>query len=127
LDEKPRLLDHQDIKSSVDDQKESAMKRPEFGFFKSVAEKPASSPIYVGSWPLQPTKVISLFPLEDSILTIKQGKVWATINLGSDNRADGYGDYFLSVGDSLIARKGQHLVFESTRGDLPVFFDFTPI
>jgi hypothetical protein len=103
------------------------MKRPEFGFFKSFAEKPACSKRHVGCWPLQPTKAISLYPLEDSMLTIKQGKVWATINTGGDNRKDNYGDHFLSTGDSLLARKGQHLVFESTKDNLPVFFDFTPI
>ncbi len=106
------------------------MKRPEFGFFKShteIAEKPATSAAKAGCWPLQPAKAISLFPLEDSVLTIKQGKVWATMNTGSDNRADDYGDHFLSAGDSLIAHKGQHLVFESVKGDLPVFFDFTPV
>jgi Protein of unknown function (DUF2917) len=103
------------------------MKRPEFGFFKSFVDKPATSTVKVGCWPLKPSKAISLFPLEDSVLTIKQGKVWATLNTGSDNRADGYGDHFLSVGDSLVARKGQHLVFESASGNLPVFFDFMPI
>jgi Protein of unknown function (DUF2917) len=103
------------------------MKRPEFGFFKSFAEKPAVNMGKVGCWPLQPSKAISLFPVEDSLLTIKQGKVWATINTGGDNRADNYGDHFLSVGESLIARKGQHLVFESARGNLPVFFDFRPV
>ena len=106
------------------------MKRPEFGFFKSFVAKtaktapPALCTMTVGCWKLQKNKAISLFPLEDSKLTIKQGKVWATINTGSNNRADSYGDHFLSVGDSLIARKGQHLVFESTKGNLPVFFDF---
>ena len=103
------------------------MKRPEFGFFKSFVEKPATNTVNVGCWPLKPIKAISLFPSEDSVLTIKQGKVWATINSGSDNRADSYGDHFLSAGDSLIAHKGQHLVFESVNGDLPVFFDFTPV
>lgn len=102
------------------------MKRPEFGFFKSFAEKPPVSTVKVGCWPLQPAKAISLFSTEDSLLTIKQGKVWATLNAGSDNRADGYGDHFLSAGDSLIVHKGQHLVFESIKGDLPVFFDFAP-
>jgi hypothetical protein len=103
------------------------MKRPEFGFFKSFTEKPAISTANVGCWPLQRTKAISLFPLQDSMLTIKQGQVWATLNTGSNNRADGYGDHFLSVGDSLLARKGQHLVFEAARDNLPVFFDFMPI
>ena len=103
------------------------MKRPEFGFFKSFAEKPAISMTAVGSWPLHPSKAISLFPQEDSLLTIKQGKAWATLDTGSDNRVDNYGDHFLSVGDCLIVRKGQHLVFESIKGKLPIFFDFTPI
>ncbi len=103
------------------------MKRPEFGFFKSFVEKPAASTAKLGCWPLKPSKAISLFPLEDSVLTIKQGHVWVTINSGGNNRADGYGDHFLSAGDTFLARKGQHLVFESTKGDLPVFFDFMPI
>ncbi len=106
------------------------MKRPEFGFFKSFianTAKPALCSTTVGCWKLQKSKAISLFPLEDSMLTIKQGKVWATINTGSNNREDNYGDHFLSNGDSLLARKGQHLVFESTQGNLPVFFDFLPI
>ena len=103
------------------------MKRPEFGFFKSFVEKPATSTVKVGCWPLKLRKAVSLFPSEDSVLTIKQGKVWATLNAGSDNRADGYGDHFLSAGDTSLVRKGQHLVFESTKGDLPVFFDFMPV
>ena len=109
------------------------MKRPEFGFFKSFTANtaktasPALCSATVGCWKLQPSKAISLFPREDSMLTIKQGKVWATINAGSDNRADGYGDHFLSVGDRLALQKGQHLVFESVGRDLPVFFDFTPV
>jgi hypothetical protein len=109
------------------------MKRPEFGFFKSYSTSPVGTarsaicPTKVGCWQLQKSKAISLFPAEDSLLTIKQGKVWATINTGGNNREDGYGDHFLSVGDSLLARKGQHLVFESTKGNLPVFFDFLPI
>jgi hypothetical protein len=109
------------------------MKRPEFGFFKSFTANtaktatPALCLATVGCWKLQKSKAISLFPLEDSMLTIKQGKVWATINTGGDNRADNYGDHFLTVGDSLIAHKGQHLVFESTKGNLPVFFDFLPV
>ena len=53
--------------------------------------------------------------------------IWATINTGGNNRADGYGDHFLGVGESLFARQGQHLVCESTKGNLPVFFDFLPI
>ena len=109
------------------------MKRPEFGFFKSFVANtaktasPALCATTVGCWKLQKSKAISLFPFEDSMLTIKQGNVWATINTGGNNRADGYGDHFLGVGESLLARQGQHLVFESTKGNLLVFFDFLPI
>ena len=106
------------------------MKRPEFGFFKSLIANaantatPALCPTTMGCWQVQKRKAISLFPMEDSVLTIQQGKVWVTLNTGSENRADGYGDYFLSNGDSILARKGQHLVFESVQRNLPVFFDF---
>jgi hypothetical protein len=109
------------------------MKRPEFGFFKSFSNCLASTatsvvcPSKVGCWQLQTSKAISLFPMEDSVLTIKQGKVWATLNTGGSNRQDGYGDHFLSVDDSLLVRKGQRLVFESIKGNLPVFFDFIPV
>lgn len=109
------------------------MKRPEFGFFKSFIANvantaaPALCSTTLGCWQVQKSKAISLFPMEDSILTIKQGKVWATLNAGSEDRADGYGDHFLSAGDSLLALKGLHLVFESVSHDLPIFFDFTSI
>ena len=109
------------------------MKRPEFGFFKSFTPNTANTAksalcsTTVGCWKLQKSKAISLFPREDSLLTIKQGHVWATINTGGNNRADGYGDHFLGAGESLLVRQGQHLVFESTKGNLPVFFDFLPI
>ena len=102
------------------------MKIPEFGFFKSFNAASAICSTTVGCWKLQKNKAISLYPVQDSLLTIKQGKVWATLNTGSEKRADDYGDHFLSAGNSLLAHKGQHLVLESVKGDLPVFFDFTP-
>jgi hypothetical protein len=103
------------------------MKRPEFGFFKSNIIRQPLQLSKAGCWELQRAKAISLFPEVDSALTIKQGSVWATLDAGSDDRAKCYGDHFLSVGESLLAHKGQHVVFESTQGNLPVFFDFTPV
>lgn len=71
-------------------------------------------------------QIVSLFPAEDSVLTIVQGRVWATVGTGGDDAADNYGDHFLEAGQTLSILKGQNLVFESMNTDLPVFFDFMP-
>ena len=72
-------------------------------------------------------QVISLFAEQDSELSIKQGRVWATVGAGGDNVDDNYGDHFLEVGQKLSVLKGQNLVFESIQADMPVFFDFMPV
>ena len=72
-------------------------------------------------------QVISLFAEQDSELSIKQGRVWATVGAGGDNVDDNYGDHFLEVGQKLSVLKGQNLVFESMQADMPVFFDFMPV
>jgi hypothetical protein len=72
-------------------------------------------------------QVISLIAEQDSELCIKQGRVWATVGTGGDDADDNYGDHFLESGQKLNVLKGQNLVFESLRADVPVFFDFMPI
>ena len=72
-------------------------------------------------------QVISLFAEQDSELSIKQGRVWATVGAGGDNVDDNYGDHFLEVGQKLSVLKGQNLVFESMQADMPVFFDFMAV
>ncbi len=72
-------------------------------------------------------QVISLFAEQDSELSIKQGRVWATVGAGGDNVDDNYGDHFLEVGQKLSVLKGQNLVFESIQADMPVFFDFMAV
>jgi hypothetical protein len=73
------------------------------------------------------TQVISLFAEQDSELCIKQGRVWATVGTGGEDVDDNYGDHFLVAGQKLSVLKGQNLVFESMRVDMPVFFDFIPV
>jgi Protein of unknown function (DUF2917) len=72
-------------------------------------------------------KVISLMAEQDSELSIKQGRVWATVGTGGDDIDDNYGDHFLEAGEKLSVLKGQNLVFESMNADMPVFFDFVAV
>jgi hypothetical protein len=72
-------------------------------------------------------QVISLFAEQDSELCIKQGRVWATVGTGGEDVDDNYGDHFLEAGQKLNVLKGQNLVFESMKADMPVFFDFIAI
>jgi Protein of unknown function (DUF2917) len=73
---------------------------------------------------LDTLKVISLVAEQDSELCIKQGRVWATLGTGGDDKDDNYGDHFLAAGQKLKVLKGQNLVFESVQAGMPVFFDF---
>jgi hypothetical protein len=73
------------------------------------------------------SEVVSIVAVENSELHVIQGFVWATLDTGGDDAADNYGDHFLEVGQKLTVLKGQHLVFESAKRNLPVFFDFLPI
>lgn len=73
------------------------------------------------------TKVVSLFAEQDSELSIKQGRVWATVGSGGNNVDDNYGDHFLEAGEKLSVLKGQHLVFESMTKGGHVFFDFAAV
>jgi Protein of unknown function (DUF2917) len=72
-------------------------------------------------------QIISLFAEQDSQLCIKQGRVWATVGTGGDDKDDNYGDHFLEAGQKLSVLKGQHLVFESMKAEVLVFFDFIAI
>lgn len=72
-------------------------------------------------------QVFSLFAEQDSELSIKQGRVWATLGTGGDDVLDNYGDHFLEAGQKLSVSKGQNLVFESMSAKMPVFFDFTTV
>jgi hypothetical protein len=73
------------------------------------------------------TKIVSLMAEQDSVLFIKQGRVWATVGTGGDDVDDNYGDHFLEAGQTLSVSKGQNLVFESMNAGVPMFFDFTAI
>ncbi len=73
------------------------------------------------------TRVVSLFAEQDSKLSIKQGRVWATVGTGGDDIADDYGAHFLEAGQKLSVLKGQNLVFESMNAEILVFFDFMAI
>lgn len=73
------------------------------------------------------SEVVSIFAVENSELHVIQGHIWATLDTGGDDVANNYGDHFLEAGQTLAVLKGQHLVFESTRRNLPVSFDFMPI
>lgn len=73
------------------------------------------------------SKVVSIVAEENSELHVIQGFVWATLDTGGDDATDNYGDHFLEAGQTLTVLKGQHLVFEPAKRNLPVFFDFMPI
>lgn len=73
------------------------------------------------------TQIVSLFAQQDSELSIKQGRVWATVGAGGEDADDNYGDHFLGVGQTLRVTKGQNLVFESMNTEIPVFFDFMSV
>lgn len=72
-------------------------------------------------------KVTSLVAEQDSELSIKQGRVWATVGTGGEDADDNYGDHFLEAGQKLKVLKGQNLVFESMQVGMPVFFDFMAV
>lgn len=87
---------------------------------KSRSTRPA------GSWELKEKRAMSLFPKEDSILKIMQGRAWVTLGDGVHDRDAHYGDHVLEAGQTLMVHAGQRVVFESLDSRQTLYFDFRP-
>ncbi|MBL0917228.1 MAG: DUF2917 domain-containing protein [Hydrogenophaga sp.] len=67
-------------------------------------------------------RAISLFPAEDSCLTINQGRAWVTLNL--PQVVAGLDDLVLKAGETLRVPAGTHLVMEPWASGDALRFDW---
>lgn len=67
-------------------------------------------------------RAISLFPAEDSCLSINSGRAWVTLNL--PHVAAGLGDIVLERGETLSVPAGTHLVMEPWQSGDALRFDW---
>ena len=81
----------------------------------SLPVRPATVPAATrrGAWQIDPGQAISLKASSNSIMRIKQGRVWVTLDA---NRAHASEDLVLAPGESLKVAAGERLVMEPWDG-----------
>jgi len=81
----------------------------------SLPARPASVPAATrrGAWQISAGQAISLKASSDSIMRVKQGRVWVTLDA---NRAHASEDLVLAPGESLRVGAGERLVMEPWDG-----------
>jgi hypothetical protein len=82
-----------------------------------------------GTWKLAGGRAITLRPPTDGILSIAQGRVWATREGPHGGTPDDAGDHVLEVGRSMYVRAGERVVIEGwTRGGASSsYFGWEPV
>ena len=80
-----------------------------------------------GTWKLACGRAITLSPVNDGILRIAHGRVWATVD-GPHGPAPGdSGDHVLEVGGSMWVRAGQSVVIETWGRVGSAYFSWDPM
>ncbi|MGC4395008.1 DUF2917 domain-containing protein [Hydrogenophaga sp. T2] len=67
-------------------------------------------------------RALSLYPADDSCLSVLSGRAWVTLNL--PHVPEGLGDHVLQAGDTLHVPAGAHLVMEPWASGEAVRFDW---
>lgn len=72
---------------------------------------PIGKPV-TGAWRLRPGQALGLRPLSPALLSVRQGRVWATLGIDGLRVPGEMGDHFLGVGERLRVPAGARLVME---------------
>ena len=86
-----------------------------------VFAAPPAAPALPGSWKLKAGRAVTLRPREASLLRVKQGRVWVTLQREP-------GDHVLVPGSTLHIAAGDRVVIEPwpVQERQPVYFDWDP-
>jgi hypothetical protein len=84
----------------------------------------AAAAVANGAWKLGRGRAMSLRPRRSAVLTLVQGRVWATLDGPHQGGLYGLGDHVLEAGDRLSVPAGRRLVIESW--DAPAAFEWAP-
>jgi hypothetical protein len=81
--------------------------------------------VHAGTWKLARDRAMSLWPRRTCVLTLAEGRVWATVDGPHGGPLPGGGDYVLEAGDQLTVAPGRQLVI-ATWG-APASFRWDPL
>jgi hypothetical protein len=91
----------------------------------SAAPAAAPSAVHAGTWKLARDRAMSLRPRRASVLTLAEGRVWATVDGPHGGPLPGMGDHILEAGDQLVVAPGRQLVIETWGA--PASFHWDPL
>ena len=89
-----------------------------------VTTATASAAVHPGTWQLADKRAMSLRPRRPFVLSVAQGRLWATLDGPHRGSPAGLGDHVLEAGDSLTVAPGRRLVVETWGG--PACFGWDP-
>lgn len=95
----------------------------------SIAQLLQASPATAlpGTWKLARGRAITLRPVDNGILRIAHGRVWATLEGPHGHTPTDSGDHVLEVGRSMYVRAGQRVVIEAWNKTGAAYFSWDPV
>lgn len=87
----------------------------------------APAAVHPGTWKLPTGRAMSLRPGKAFVLSVAQGRLWATVDGRSGGSPADLGDQVMEAGDRLAVAPGRHLVIESWGGAACFAWDPAPL
>ncbi|MBC5764870.1 DUF2917 domain-containing protein [Ramlibacter albus] len=87
----------------------------------------SAAPALPGTWKLGAGRAITLQPLQDGILRVAHGTLWATFDGPHEGTPRAMGDHFVEVGDTVRIAAGERVVVEPWGRNHSAYFTWDPI
>lgn len=86
----------------------------------------SAAPALPGTWKLGAGRAITLQPLQDGVLRVAHGTLWATFDGPHEGIPREMGDHFVEVGDTVRIAAGERVVVEPWGRNSPAYFTWDP-
>jgi hypothetical protein len=88
---------------------------------------PSAAPALPGTWKLGAGRAITLQPLQDGVLRVAHGVLWATFEGPHAGAPNALGDHFVEVGDTVRIAAGERVVVEPWGRNANAYFTWDPV
>jgi hypothetical protein len=86
----------------------------------------SAAPALPGTWKLGAGRAITLQPLQDGVLRVAHGCLWATFDGPHEGKPRELGDHFVEVGDTVRIAAGERVVVEPWGRNASAYFTWDP-
>jgi hypothetical protein len=86
----------------------------------------SAAPALPGTWKIGAGRAVTLQPVQDGVLRVAHGVLWATFDGPHEGSPNGLGDHFVQAGDTVRIAAGERVVVEPWGRQQSAYFTWDP-